>query len=107
MTDQEMQQEFEIRVYPVAAEDDDWVMGVFRKGSQRLVSRPLIYGDRMNAAEAAQILARMSGMEIHECSDCQDLSYPYTRFIMRRLIVRGIVYGSLAFLLYFLAVRFL
>jgi len=46
-------------------------------------------------------------MEIHECSDCQDLSYPYTRFILRRLIVRGFVYGGLLFLLYVLARRFL
>ena len=107
MNDEEIQQLYEIRVYPIKAEDGEWVMGVFLKGSQRLVVKPLIYNDRMTAAEAAQVLARMSNMEVHECSECQDLSYNYEVVIVRRLIVKAIVYGGLLFLAYFLAMRFL
>ncbi len=107
MTEEAIPQIFEIRVYPVKDEDGEWVMGVFLKGSQRLAVKPLIYNDRMTAAEAAQVLARMSNMGVHECSECQDLSYDYNTVIARRLIIKAVVYGGLLFLAYYLAVKFL
>ena len=107
MSEEEIPQEFEIRVYPVKGEDGEWVMGVFRKNHQRLVVRPLIYNDRMMAAESAQVLARMSNMSVRECRECQDLSFDYELVIVRRLVVKAVVYGGLLFLAYFLAVKFL
>lgn len=107
MNDEQIPQMYEIRVYPVKDEDGEWVMGVFLKGSQRLVVRPLIYNDRMMAAQSAQVLANMSNMEVRECSECQDLSYNYEVVIVRRLLFKAIVYGGLLFLAYFLAMRFL
>lgn len=107
MSEDEIVRDFEIRVYPVKDEDNEWVMGVFRKNTQRLVVRPLIYGDRLTAAQSAQVLARMSNMEVRECNECQDLSFDYNAVIVRRLLIKAFVGGGLLFLAYFLAVKFL
>lgn len=107
MREEDIPQEFEIRVYPVKDEDGEWVMGVFRKNHQRLVVRPLIYSDRMMAAQAAQHLAGLSNMSVRECHECQDLSFDYEAVIVRRLVVKAFIYGGLLFLAYFLAVKFL
>ena len=107
MTDNQIAQELEIRIYPVKEEDQEWAMGVFQKHQQRLVVKPEIYSDRFKASQGAQSLQRMSGMQIRECRECQDDSYDYESVIVRRLMAKAIIYGGLLFLAYFLAVKFL
>ena len=107
MTNEEMREEFEIRIYPVKDEDQEWAMGVFAKHQNRLIVKPEIYSDRFNAAQGARALNSMSGMQVRECRECQDDSYDYESVIARRLIGKAIVYGGLLFVAYFLAVKFL
>ena len=106
MTNEQMQEEMEIRIYPVHEEHGEWAMGVFRKNEQRLVIKPEVYSDRFKAAQGAQALRHMSGMEVRECVTCQDLSYDYESVIARRLTIKAIIYGSLLFLAYYLATKF-
>lgn len=107
MTENQMQEELEIRIYPIKEEDQEWAMGVFQKNQPRLYIKPQVYRDRFMAAQAAQALQRMSGMQIRECRECQDLSYDYAAVIARRLLVKAFIYGGLLFLAYFLSVKFL
>ena len=107
MTDNQMQEELEIRIYPVNEEHGEWVMGVFQKNQPRLYIKPEVYRDRLMAAEAAHALQRMSGMQIRECRECQDESYDYDAVIVRRLMAKAFIYGGLLFLAYFLSVKFL
>ena len=102
-----MQEELEIRIYPVKDEEQEWVMGVFQKNHARLYIKPQVYRDRFMAAEAAQALQRMSGMQVRECRECQDLSYDYESVIVKRIMVKAFIYGGLLFLAYFLSVKFL
>lgn len=102
-----MQEELEIRIYPIKEEDQEWAMGVFQKNQPRLYIKPTIYRDRFIAAQAAQALQRMSGMQIRECRECQDLSYDYDLVIVKRLMAKAFIYGGLLFLAYFLSVKFL
>lgn len=107
MTDNQMQEELEIRIYPIKEEDQEWAMGVFQKNQPRLCIKPEVYRDRFIAAQAAQALQRMSGMQVRECRECQDLSYDYESVIARRLLAKAFIYGGLLFLAYFLSVKFL
>ncbi len=109
MTDNQMQEELEIRIYPIDEEqpEQEWAMGVFKKNQPRLYIKPQIYKDRFTALESAMALHHMSGMRIHESSKCQDLSYDYESVIARRLLAKAFIYGGLLFLAYFLSVKFL
>lgn len=109
MTNEEMAAHFEIRLYPISDQHtrNEWAVGVFRKGAEHLFIEPVVQDNRIKAANTAQELARVSGMEIRECSWCQDPTYDYSGQVIKKLLFKALFYGGLLFALYFLAVRFL
>jgi len=108
VSNEEMAAHFEIRLYPISDENtrDEWAVGVFRKAAEHLFTEPVIFDNRIKAMHSATALAKMSGMEVKECSYCQDPTYDYSGQVIKRLLFKALFYGGLLFALYALAARF-
>jgi len=108
VTNEEMAEHFEIRLYPISDENtrDEWAVGVFRKAAEHLFTEPAIFENRIKAMHSATALAKMSGMEIKECSYCQDPTYDYSGKVIKKLLIKSLIYGVLLYGLFALAARF-
>lgn len=101
----EFQKTLEVRIYPIKEETAEWAMGVFIKGSNRLLVPPHIASNRLTAHKVAREMQVLSGLPIVEHDTCQDTSYNYAAIIFRRLVVKAMVYGALLFTAWYIIRR--